>query len=447
MKRTLFRITIVFMVLCSSFVLVFNNIEAIAMSKTSGRINKNLQISAAGALLIDLESGKVLYDKNHNKRMYPASTTKILTALVAIEFGDLEEIITVNDEIMLMDKDSSRAWLRIGEKMKLSDLVMGLMLPSGNDAAYSIAVNVGRKLIDNPLASKEEALEAFVGKMNERAKEIGATKSNFVNPHGIHDVNHYTTPYDMALIAKEAMKYNFFKKVVRTLEYDGVNTKGEGHLWFNTNRLLNPKDEEYFRYTTGIKTGHTTPAGYCLVSSAEKDDMKVLAVVLKDDDGGQWLDSRTLLNYGLVDFTHYKITEKGQVIDNLGIVNKQPWEKRRLSLIAQEECTEVLNKADIKNIRVIYEWRPAVIKSFQNNEIELQKSIRRDEVLGKAKYFIDSQEIATIEIKAGMDMNKKWIIFDLPGAMFLYDNWMLVLLVLLIMLSSAFTIMIKRKSK
>jgi D-alanyl-D-alanine carboxypeptidase (penicillin-binding protein 5/6) len=190
---------------------------------SNNTILSKVVVNAKGAVLIEQESGKILFEKSGNERMYPASTTKILTALVAIENGNLNEVITVGDEVRLIEPDGSRAWLRIGEKIKLSDLIMGLMLPSGNDAAYTIAINIGKIIGNNPSMNREDAIKIFINKMNERAREIGANNSNFINPNGFHDIEHYSTPYDLALIAKEAFKYEFFKQVVKTYTYKCIN--------------------------------------------------------------------------------------------------------------------------------------------------------------------------------------------------------------------------------
>lgn len=401
----------------------------------SGQLSSS-DINAKGAILIEQKSSKVLFQKDGNKKMYPASTTKILTALIAIENGDLNELITVGDEIKLMDPDGSRAWLRVGEKMKLSDLLMGLMLPSGNDAAYTIALNIGRKIANDPALKREEAFNIFVDKMNQRAREIGAMDSNFVNPHGIHNNNHYTTPYDLALIAREALKYDLFRQIVKTYEYDGLNTNNQAHRWENTNKLLDKGSSSYYEYATGVKTGHTTPAGYCLVSSGTRDNMDVIAVVLNTTQKGQFADSKKLLDYGLNNFIHYEVVKKGDLLLTVRVNNKLPWDALDLDIAASESFEDVINKADISNIKLEVEWNEKLIKSSEAEEegIEILSSLKKGEVLGKAIYTLNGEALGEISIEAGRDIKKRYAIFYFPGVMFLYENRYVIIPVGIIMI-------------
>jgi D-alanyl-D-alanine carboxypeptidase (penicillin-binding protein 5/6) len=408
----------------------------------------SISINAKGAILIEQESGKILFEKDGNKKMYPASTTKILTALIAIEYGELDEVITVGDEIALMDSDGSRAWLRIGEKMKLSNLLMGLLLPSGNDAAYTIALNIGRKISNNPSLKREDAINIFVNKMNERAKEIGAINSNFVNPHGFHNNEHYSTPYDLALIASEAFKYDFFKQIAKTYSYEGINTNNQGHKWENTNQLLNKGSKNYYKYATGIKTGHTTPAGYCLVSSGSKDNMDVIAVVLNTTPAGQWGDSKTLLDYGLNNFTHHVVVKKGDILQAVKVINKRPWDKLDLDLIARDNYEEVFNKSDISNVQWSIEWNSELIKpSVDTTEgVKILSSLEKGEVIGKAIYTLNGEVLGEINIEAGRDIKRNYIIFNLPGMTFIYENRKVIVPVLLFFIL-ALTLINKRSKK
>lgn len=404
--------------------------------------NMGLQpdINAGGAILIEQNTGKVLFEKNGNSKMYPASTTKILTALVAIENGDLDEVITVGDEIGLMDPDGSRAWLRVGEKIKLSNLIMGLLLPSGNDAAYTIAVNIGRKISEDPSQSRDEAIKTFVNKMNERAKEIGANNSNFVNPHGIHNDDHYTTPYDLALIAREALKYDFFRQAVKNYTYEGINTSNEAHKWENTNKLLDKGSSSYYKYATGIKTGHTTPAGYCLVSSGSKDNMDVIAVVLNTSKENQFKDSITLLDHGLDDFTHYQVIKKGDILQSVKVSNKLPWDDLDLDLAASEGFEDVLKKNDVTNIKWEIQWNDKLIRKAEDESegVVLLSSLKKGEVLGKAIYTLNGETLGEINIEAGRDIKKRYLIFNLPGSMFIYENRYVTVPVVLLLIIGLF---------
>lgn len=422
------RILVIIMIAITLSGTIYDNYQAKAMERNKSQYSENAElppsISAKGAILIEEDSSKVLFERDGNRRMYPASTTKILTALIAIENCDLNEVITIGDEIKLMDQGGSRAWLIVGEKMKLSDLIMGLMLPSGNDAAYTIALNVGRKIANNPSLGREAAINVFINKMNERAVEIGAKNSHFVNPHGFHNNDHYTTPYDIALIAREALKYDFFKEVVKTSKFQGINTSNQGHKWENTNKLINKGSSNYYQYATGIKTGHTTSAGYCLVSSGSKDNMDVIAVVLNTTREGQFKDSRALLAYGLNSFLHYEVVKKGDVLQSVKVKNKLPWDDSDLSLISSESLNVVVNKGDIPNIKRQIKWNSELIKPSGDEEegIEILSSLKKGQGIGRIVYTINGETLGELDIESGRNIKKRYWIFYLPGMMFAYEN-------------------------
>ncbi|MEQ8174999.1 MAG: D-alanyl-D-alanine carboxypeptidase family protein [Syntrophomonadaceae bacterium] len=256
-------------------------------------------LKAWAGILIDRDSGAILYAKNAGYRLYPASTTKILTALLALERGALEEQITVGPEVALIPADASRAGLRVGDRLTLKELLYALMLPSGSDAAYVLAVHVGGE--GNKLTGKE-AMANFAGMMNRRAAALGAYDSHFVNPDGFHDPDHYSTPYDMALIAREAMKNPAFREVVATPEHSPRgNLASQGKIkWENTNKFLNSKSPYYMSGVDGIKTGTTRQAGYCLISSASRGDRNLIAVVLRSNETDLYQDSRRFLEFGFL---------------------------------------------------------------------------------------------------------------------------------------------------
>ncbi|TMV47632.1 D-alanyl-D-alanine carboxypeptidase [Paenibacillus mesophilus] len=263
-----------------------------------------LDIQATHALVIDAATGTVLFAKNDRERAYPASTTKILTALIALEIGKPDELVTVGAEARPEDPEESRAGLRQGQRLKLYDLVEAALLPSGNDAARTLAVHIARKTAGNPNLSTAEAQEEFAKLMNKRAKKAGATHSHFVNPSGLHDPDHYSTARDLALIAKAAMENERFRQAVQATGYEAVAVNGTGGAaaklsLSNTNQLLQPDSANYFKGANGIKTGFTDQAGYCLVSSVARDGKKVIAVVLQSTGKDVYPDAAKLLTHGL----------------------------------------------------------------------------------------------------------------------------------------------------
>lgn len=259
------------------------------------------QLKAEAAVLMDADTGDIIFYKNEHKKIFPASTTKILTALVTIEHGDLDEIVTVGYEIAEEDEQESKAGLKKGDRLSLRELLIALMLPSGNDATRTIAVHIAGKQTGNPQLSVQESFDYFVGMMNDRARQAGATNSNFVNPHGLHNANHYSTAADIALIAREAMKYKSFRNIVEA-KTSTVQSQGAAEhqvmTFTNRNQLLQEKSPYYFEGTTGIKTGFTDQAGYCLVSSAMRNNNNLISVVLHSTVNDVWADSRQMLSYG-----------------------------------------------------------------------------------------------------------------------------------------------------
>lgn len=237
-----------------------------------GKVQGELSVSARSAILMEQETGRVLYEKNPHEKRRVASITKIMTAIIAIESGKLEETVTVSERATRTE--GSSIYLKPGEKIKLKHLVYGLMLRSGNDAAVAIAEYVGG------------SVEGFVFLMNQKSAEIGMKNTNFANPHGLDDSDdHYSTAYDMAILTKYAMENETFREISGTKVYRAPNP-GEkwDRVWKNKNRLLT----EFYKYSTGGKTGYTKKAGRTLVSTASKNGMDLIAVTIYAPD--DWND-------------------------------------------------------------------------------------------------------------------------------------------------------------
>ena len=221
--------------------------------------------TAKSTIVMDLDSGRILYEKNANQKRLIASITKIMTAIVAIEEGDLTEKITVGEEVLSMY--GTNIYVEVGEKMKLRDLLYGLLLRSGNDASVVIA---------KAIAGSEEK---FVNLMNKKAQEIGMKNTIFKNPHGLdEETENYSTTYDMALLSKYAYKNKTYRNIVSTDKYE-VSTGKKTYLWYNRNKLLTT-----YEYCTGGKNGYTPRAGKTLVTTASKKGLNLTIVTLSDGD-------------------------------------------------------------------------------------------------------------------------------------------------------------------
>lgn len=236
-------------------------------------------VSAQGAVLIDAEDGRVLYRKEADKRLYPASTTKIMTALVALEIMDeigagLDSFVVVPEEAV--GAEGSSVYLKKGEKITLRELMYGMMLQSGNDAALAVAICCGGDM------------ETFVSMMNKKAADLGCTDTHFVNPNGLYDKEHYTTAEDLAKISMEAMKRDDFRKIVGAADWQ--NDKGD-RGFHNKNKTITQ-----YKGATGIKIGFTKASGRTLCASAQRGERELIAVVLNAPD---WFnDAYALMDYG-----------------------------------------------------------------------------------------------------------------------------------------------------
>lgn len=246
-------------------------------------------VSADQAVLMDKSSGRVLLDKEAHTKRPVASITKIMTAIIAIESGKMDETVTISKKAAYAE--GSSIYLKEGEKIKLKDLVYGLMLRSGNDAAVAIAEHIGG------------SVEGFRYLMNEKASWLGMTNSHFDNPHGLDSKMHYSTAYDMALLMRYATDNDVFKKITGTTTYQAETKDG---TWRNKNKLLT----SYYDYCTGGKTGFTKIAGRTLVTTAQKQDMDLIAVTLNAPD--DWEDHKGMYEWGFDKYDMRSILDKGR---------------------------------------------------------------------------------------------------------------------------------------
>lgn len=261
---------------------------------------------AQAAALIDVTSGRMLYSKNGDERMRIASLTKIMTAIVAIEQGNLKDSVKVSKNSFA--KEGSSLFLKLGEEMSLENLLYGLMLRSGNDAASAIAEHVGG------------SEEGFVLMMNEKAMALGLSDTHFMNPHGLDHDEHYSTAHDVAKLTAYALKNPTFREIVKTPVKRAPNPNEKwDYKWDNKNKML-----RFYEGADGVKTGYTKKALRCLVSSATRNGQQIAAVTL--NDGNDWNDHSNLLDYG---FAHYPLTQltvKGQKIQGYSLVTGTSFE-------------------------------------------------------------------------------------------------------------------------
>lgn len=257
------------------------------------------EVDAQSAIVMEQSTGTILYDKNITEKQYPASITKIMTVLVALENSQLNQVITFSDEAIDNTEGSGIA-RDYGEQMTMEQCLYAIMLESANECAYAVAEEVAG------------SMEAFVDMMNQKAEELGCVNTHFANPHGLPDENHYTCAYDMALIARAAYENETFRIITGTARYTipPTNKHDENTYLCNHNEMLYSWKLNYmYPYCVGGKTGYTDDARYTLVTYAEKDDMTLICVVMRTEFPNQWLDSPALFDYAFDNFQLFNVAE------------------------------------------------------------------------------------------------------------------------------------------
>lgn len=251
-------------------------------------------IVARNAYLWNISTNKVLYEKESRERIAPASTAKLLTALTALDYCGEEERVSVGKEVCLIAEDASRAWLNPGNELTVRQLLNALLLPSGNDAAYALAVFTGRKICENENITIEVALDTFVREMNRKAAQVGAADSNFIRPDGYDADGQYTTVRDLACIARQFWKSNVLRDIAESHLISDTWLSGQKVTHNNSNQLINPDSPYYYKDAVGLKTGKSVDAGACLVSAAYIDQDLYICVVMGSAEEGRWTDSLAL---------------------------------------------------------------------------------------------------------------------------------------------------------
>lgn len=296
-------------------------------------------------IVMDSLSKRVLYSKNIYDKKYMASTTKILTAITIIENCDLSDTVTVTKKSVGIE--GSSIYLKEGDQLTVKDLLYGLMLRSGNDCAETLALYCSG------------SIAKFAELMNQTAEKIGAINGNFINPHGLHDDNHYTTAYDLALISCHAIKNEIFREIVSTKSVDiAFINRNEKKRLINKNKMLTRLDG-----CTGIKTGYTKKAGRCLVTSCKRGDAEYVCVVLNCPS--MWETTETLINDCFERFNYYTLAEKKNIVGFITGVSGN-----RYPLCIKNDVVLPLSDYEAKNLKIVYDY-PRQTEKFLNCDKEI----------------------------------------------------------------------------
>lgn len=335
----------------------------------------DLDINSEAAILMDSKTGKILYEKNAYTKMYPASTTKILTAIIAIENLSLDEKITASYEaVMSIPSGYSNAAIQVGESLTVHELLQLFLIHSANEVGFIFAEAVSGSFSE------------FAELMNSKATEIGCENTNFTNPSGLHDKNHYTTAYDLALIAQYCMKNETFRSIVAMPSCTIAATdKYEERYFRNTNEMLNEKSQYYYKNVIGIKTGFTSQAKNCLIAAAKKDNTELISVVLgapgylnADKLSGKFTDTKTLLDFGLESYSYENIISAGEVATQVEVKNATS-DTKTLDLIIEKNIDAlVYTSTEFEGLK----------PKIELNE-NITAPILQNQVLGTITYTID----------------------------------------------------------
>ncbi len=352
--------------------LVFGLFALIGLPALLAKADAPPQISAVAAVVIDQASGKVLYDKDMNAEHYPASTTKVLTALLTLENMDIDDKITLPEDYVNVGETS--IGLKAGARQTVEELLMALMLYSANDAGQALAIGV---------AGTEEA---FVKMMNQRVSALGLQHTHFCNPHGLHNEDHYTSAYDLAMIARVAMDNPEFRRIVTTDSFTVRKLNGEDNFTVgNRNGLLSQ-----YEYADGIKTGYTRQAGNCIVASATKNDMQLIVVVLNSPN--IYEESQALLEWGFDNSQHNLLVSANEVKANVKVLNGG---RNQVEVIAEKSLYSVMRTDENINVQESLDLPNSV-----------PAPIHRGEVIGSVTYTDKNGYTYSTNLLAAKDVGR-----------------------------------------
>lgn len=367
-----------------------------ANSNVVAIFNDDLQTYSEACLLMEASSGKILYEKNSTKKLFPASTTKIMTAILVLENCDLSDIATVSkNAVDSIPYSYSTAYLKPGEQFTIEQLLYLLLIPSANDAAVVLAEHVGG------------SVQSFASMMNTKAFELNCINTHFVNPNGIHyvdpngnsDLDHFSCAYDLALMGKYAMQNPTFRKIVSTTKYtlSATDLYPDARVFSTTNALLLSNKQYFYEYANGIKTGYTDPAGDCIVASSKKDDSEYIVVTLNGDDlpdgsSQRYSDCKTLFDYAFDNFSTRSIVNANSVLQQI-IIDNATSDTKNLDVFVKDDIYAFTkNSTDLKSIEPIIE--------FNSN---LKAPISKGDTIGKVSYLVDGESYSS-DLIAGFDV-------------------------------------------
>lgn len=358
------KIKKIFTILITFTIILFTNYYSLA--------NNTIELNASSALLIDNRTNKILYNKDANKRLFPASTTKIVTAIIVLENHSLNEEVTASyDAVMTIPSGYSTANIQIGEILTVEQLLELLLVHSANDSANVLAEYAGG------------SIDSFVSMMNTKVNELGLTDTHFTNPYGLQENNHYTTSHDLAVIMQYCLKNETFRKISGQASCAiPATNKSEPRKYSSTNELLIAGNRNYYPYLIAGKTGYTSKAGGCLVSVAYNNNLELISVILNSND--RFGDTKKLFNYGYSNFSLKNIVNEDDIITSTNVKNAKK-NSQNLDLKVTENVPVLVNNND--NLESI---SPQI--EINSN---IEAPIEEGQNLGKVSYTVNGVTYST----------------------------------------------------
>ncbi|NCC16231.1 MAG: D-alanyl-D-alanine carboxypeptidase [Clostridia bacterium] len=372
-------------------------------------------VSAGTAILVEQSTGTILFDKNAKDKMYPASMTKMVTALVVMDHFNADELITVGSEINEVSLDSSKAGHVIGETLTVKNLIRGLIIPSGNDSANVLAAAVAKKTQNNQNLSFAESQEVFAKLMNEKAKELGAVNTHFTNAHGYHDENHYSCAYDMALFARAYLDNSTLTEIANEKSFTGNGAdnmlaqnegmKTQDYSWVSHNLLITNNEYSY-GYASGIKTGFTNEAGDCVSAAATKDGETLIAIIFNSPDPARWVDAKSLFEFGFNEYEKVELGKAAVAAEEMPLIKHNRLEGDTLDVVFNRDIITYLPKGTADKVSKTIAYEQDYLTESKDGTAKLKAPIAKDAKVGTASFQIDGKTVLTESVYAGREVSK-----------------------------------------
>ena len=407
-------IIIILVLLFSMNITLGINANEVSIQENSNIQDKFSDISARNIVLANSDTGKIVYERNKDEKIYPASITKLMTAILVVENCNLNDIVTVSENaVKSVPLGYVNANLQVGEQLTVEQLLYAMLIPSANDAANALAEHVGG------------SIESFSAMMNTRARDLGCTGTNFTNPSGLHEENHYTTANDLFYISKQAISNNEIKKIVGTIKYTLPSSNkynGTSRVLTSTNYMKRKELSKYYcEYCIGGKTGYTGEAKNCVVEFAQKNGINLIAVVMGEDSkvkGKKFLDAKEMFDYTYNNYENKIIAQAGNEYETLKISNATK-ETKKLKVLYKDN----VNIVELKSVENLKD-NIKIKVNYTNKKAPIQKG----ETIGNITYEYDGIEYKT-DLIAGQNVEAsetlKYVLYTLLIVLIIYIIYIL----------------------